>query len=152
MLVASGVPKRDREDVAQGIVLGARRSVERGMYQPDPAEPARKALRRWIAGVAWKHAGHYLDSAWVRRAVLCPEPLGLLRELAGPSLHAQVEAREVLTVLVDLPPWQLEALLVVDEPETLVAWAKARGMNPRTAASRLRSARETLSLLLRRRG
>ncbi|MGK3966698.1 RNA polymerase sigma factor [Sorangium sp. So ce118] len=152
VLIASGVPKRDRDDVAQGVLLGAWRSIERGRYKPDPEEDARKALRRWIAGITWKHAGHYVTSAWVRRAVLCPEPLGLLRETAGPSLHAQIEAREVLEALADLPPWKLEAILIVDEPESLVAWAKARGMNPSTAASRLRLARETLALLLRRRG
>ncbi|KYF62445.1 hypothetical protein BE11_21810 [Sorangium cellulosum] len=151
VLVSSGVPQRDREDVAQGIVLGAWRSVERGMYRPDPADEPRKALRRWLWGIAWKQAGHYTGSAWSRRAVLHSQPLGLLREPVGPSLEAQLQAREVLRALADLKPWQVEALLVVDQPASLVAYAKARGMSPGTAASRLRIAREALALRLRRR-
>ncbi|WP_434047124.1 MULTISPECIES: RNA polymerase sigma factor [Sorangium] len=151
VLVSSGVPKRDREDVAQGIVLGAWRSIERGMYRPDPADEPRKALRRWLFSIAWKQAGHYTGSAWSRRAVLHPSPLGMLREPVGPSLHAQIEAREVLEALADLKPWQVEALLSVDDPESLVQYAKRRGMSPGTAASRLRIAREALALKLRRR-
>ncbi|MGK3967704.1 sigma-70 family RNA polymerase sigma factor [Sorangium sp. So ce118] len=150
VLIASGVPQRDRPDVEQGIIVGAWRSVERGMYRPDPADEPRKALRRWLWGIAWRKAGHYTGSAWARRAVLHAEPLGRLREPAGVNLEAQLQARETLEALADLPDWQLEALLIVDAPESLVAWAKARGMNPGTAASRLRIAREALALRLRR--
>ncbi|WP_437513081.1 sigma-70 family RNA polymerase sigma factor [Sorangium sp. So ce1099] len=150
VLVASGVPQRDRADVEQGIIIGAWRSVERGMYRPDPADEPRKALRRWIWGIAWRKTGHYLGSAWVRRAVLHAQPLGRLHEPVGVDLHAQLQAREVLEALADLPDWQVEALLSVDAPESLVAWAKARGMHPGTAASRLRIAREALALRLRR--
>ncbi|XYI01389.1 hypothetical protein ACMHYB_17220 [Sorangium sp. So ce1128] len=35
-----------------------------------PAQDARKALRAWLYGIAWRKTGHYLHSAWVRRAVL----------------------------------------------------------------------------------
>ncbi|WP_437818231.1 hypothetical protein [Sorangium sp. So ce1078] len=45
VIIASGVPQRDRADVEQGILLGAWRAVKRGMYRPDPAQDARKALR-----------------------------------------------------------------------------------------------------------
>ncbi|WP_437304017.1 hypothetical protein [Sorangium sp. So ce388] len=74
----------------------------------------------------------------------------MLREPVGPDLEAQVAAREVLDAMTELPPWQLEALLSVDDPESLVAYAKRRRMNPSTAASRLRIAREALALKLRR--
>ncbi|WP_437925711.1 sigma-70 family RNA polymerase sigma factor [Sorangium sp. So ce291] len=150
VLVASGVPQRDRADVEQGIIIGAWRSVERGMYRPDPADEPRKALRRWLWGIAWRKTGHYLGSAWVRHVVLNAQPLGLLREPAGPSLEAQLQARETLEALADLPDWQREALLSVDAPESLVAYAQRRGMHPGTAASRLRIAREALALRLRR--
>ncbi|XXY49166.1 sigma-70 family RNA polymerase sigma factor [Sorangium sp. So ce269] len=150
VLIASGVPQRDRADVEQGIIVGAWRSVERGMYRPDPADEPRKALRRWLWGIAWRKTGHYLGSAYVRRVVLNAEPLGRLREPAGVSLEAQLQAREVLEALASLPPWQVEALLSVDDPESLVAYAKRRGMNPSTAASRLRIAREALALRLQR--
>ncbi|XXX76650.1 sigma-70 family RNA polymerase sigma factor [Sorangium sp. So ce134] len=151
VLISSGVPLRDRADVEQDILLGAWCSVKRGMYRPDPAQDARKALRAWLYGIAWRKTGHYLHSAWVRRAVLHAQPLGRLRELVGIDLHAQTEAREVLEALADLPDWQREALLSVDDPESLVAYARRRGMKPGTAASRLRIAREALALRLRRR-
>jgi RNA polymerase sigma-70 factor, ECF subfamily len=56
----------------------------------------------------------------------------------------------MLEALAELKDWQREILLAVDQPETLVAYAKARGMNPSTAASRLRIAREALAFKLRR--
>ncbi|WP_437732184.1 RNA polymerase sigma factor [Sorangium sp. So ce1335] len=150
VIVASGVPARDRADVFQNVVMGAWSSVERGMYRPDPDEDPRKALQGWLFGVTWRKVSHYVTSAWARRAVLHPEPLGLLRDPAGPSLHAQIEAREVLEALAELKPWLLEALLIVDAPETIAEYARQRGLNPHTVASRLRIARERLGLLLRR--
>ncbi|MGK3966020.1 sigma-70 family RNA polymerase sigma factor [Sorangium sp. So ce118] len=151
VIIASGVPARDRDDVEQGIVLGAWRSVERGMYRPDPADEPRKALRRWLWGIAWRKTGHYLGSAYVRRTVLNGQPFGLLQELAGPNLEAQLQARETLETLAELPLWQFDALLAVDDPEPLTEYAQRRGMNPSTAASRLRIARASLSVLLRKR-
>ncbi|MGK3994010.1 RNA polymerase sigma factor [Sorangium sp. So ce1024] len=151
VIVASGVPARDRADVFQNVVMGAWRSVKRGLYRPAPWDDPRKALRAWLYSVARHLCMHYVNSAYVRRCVLDPMPLGRLRGIVGPDLHAQIEAREVLEALADLKPWQREALLVVDQPASLVAYAKARGMSPGTAASRLRIAREALALKLRRR-
>ncbi|AGP39721.1 RNA polymerase sigma factor [Sorangium cellulosum] len=150
-LVASGVPRRDRADVVQGVVLGAWRSIKRGMYRPDPAENARQAFRKWLHGIAWRKAWHYLESAYVRHEILSAQPLGLLREVVGPSLEAQVEAREVLEALTELEPSQREILLAVDDPEPLTAYAARRGMNPATAATRLRAARRLFALQLGRR-
>ncbi|WP_437721818.1 RNA polymerase sigma factor [Sorangium sp. So ce861] len=147
-LVASGVPRRDRADVVQGVVLGAWRSIKRGMYRPDPAENARQAFRKWLHGIAWRKAWHYLESAYVRHELLSPEPLGLLREVIGPSLEAQVEAREVLEALTELEPSQRELLLAVDEPDSFCAYARRHGMNPATAATRLRNVRRLLALRL----
>lgn len=65
-------------------------------------------------------------------------------------MEAQVAARELLEALTELPPWQLEALLIVAAPETLAEYARQRGLNPHTVASRLRIAREALALRLRR--
>ncbi|WP_437305190.1 hypothetical protein [Sorangium sp. So ce388] len=62
----------------------------------------------------------------------------------------QLQARETLEALADLPDWQREILMAVDQPESLVAFARSRGMHPGTAASRLRIAREALALRLRR--
>ncbi|WP_438023569.1 sigma-70 family RNA polymerase sigma factor [Sorangium sp. So ce233] len=147
-LIASGVPKRDRADVVQGVVLGAWRSIKRGMYRPDASENARQAFRKWLRGIAWKQASHYRERAYVRYEVLSSQPFGLLREVVGPSLEAQVDAREALGVLAELKPWQREILLATDEPEPLAAYAERRGMNPSTAATRLRLAREAFALRL----
>ncbi|WP_441290214.1 RNA polymerase sigma factor [Sorangium sp. KYC3313] len=150
VIVASGVPARDRADVFQNVVMGAWRSIKRGLYRPAPWDEPRKALRGWLYSVARHLSMHHVNSAWARRAVLTEQPLGLLRDLVGPDLEAQVAAREVLDAMASLPPWQLEALLSVDSPESLVQYAKRRRMNPSTAASRLRIAREALALKLRR--
>ncbi|WP_438006421.1 sigma-70 family RNA polymerase sigma factor [Sorangium sp. So ce321] len=149
-LIASGVPARDRADVEQGILLGAWRSVRQGRYRPDPKADPRAGLRGWLYGICWRHVSHYLKSAYVRRMVLSAQPLGWLHEPVGPSLEAQVAARETLLAIESLKPWQIEALLSVDDPESLAAYARRRRMNQSTAASRLRLAREALSLRLRR--
>ncbi|WP_433936541.1 sigma-70 family RNA polymerase sigma factor [Sorangium cellulosum] len=150
VLISGGVPRRDRSDVEQQVLIGAWDSVKRGMYRPDPADEPRKALRRWLHGIAWRKVSHYVTSAYVRHVVLSTQPLGLLRESAGPSLEAQVAARETLAALAEVKPWQRDILLAVDDPRSLVAFAKAHGMHPGTAASRLRIAREALALRLRR--
>jgi RNA polymerase sigma-70 factor (ECF subfamily) len=146
----AGIPKRDRADVEAEVLLNAWNAVRRGLYRPDPKDKPRDALRKWLHGIAWRLASHYVNSAWARRAVLHAQPLGLLREPVGIDMHAQVAAREVLEAMTELPPWQVDALLSVDDPESLAAYAKRRGMNQSTAASRLRIAREALALKLRR--
>jgi RNA polymerase sigma-70 factor, ECF subfamily len=146
----AGIPKRDRRDVEAEVLLNAWNAVRRGLYRPDPRDKPRDALRKWLHGIAWRLASHYVHSAYVRRAVLHPSPLGLLREPVGVDLHAQIEAREVLDAMASLPPWQLEALLSVDDPESISAYARKHRMSPHTALSRLRIAREALALKLRR--
>ncbi|WP_438038637.1 RNA polymerase sigma factor [Sorangium sp. So ce128] len=146
----AGIPRRDRRDVEAEVLLNAWNAVRRGLYRPDPRDKPRDALRKWLHGIAWRLASHYVHSAWARRAVLHPSPLGLLREPVGVDMHAQIEAREVLDAMGELPDWQRDALLSVDSPESLVQYAKRRRMNPSTAASRLRIAREALALKLRR--
>ncbi|KYF57930.1 hypothetical protein BE08_25895 [Sorangium cellulosum] len=146
----AGIPQRDRADVEQAVVIAAWSAIRRGMFRPNPRDRPRDALRKWLHGIAWRQAAHYFESAYVRRFILDPQPLGRLREPVGPSLEAQVAAREVLEALASLPQWQVEALLAVDQPASLVQYAKDRGMSPGTAASRLRIAREALSVRLRR--
>ncbi|WP_338111428.1 sigma-70 family RNA polymerase sigma factor [Sorangium cellulosum] len=124
--------------------------MRRGVCRPDPKVEPRLALRAWLVGIGWRHASHYVTSAYVRRMVLHAQPLGLLHEPVGPSLDAQIETRETLEALPDLKPWRSEALPAVDQPPSLVQYAKARGMSAGTAASRLRIAREALALRLRR--
>ncbi|WP_434047137.1 MULTISPECIES: RNA polymerase sigma factor [Sorangium] len=146
----AGIPKRDRADVEQAVFIGAWSAIRRGGYRPDPKLKPRDALRKWLHGIAWRQASHYFESAWVRRFILDPHPLWFLGEPVGPDLHAQVEARELLRTLDELPEHHREILLAIDMPETLSAYARRRGMSPFTAASRLRIARRALMLALRR--
>lgn len=145
-----GVPNRDRADVEQVVIVAAWRAVERGLYRPNPKLKPRDALRKWLHGIAWRQASHYFGSAWVRRFALDPQPLWLVRDPVGPDLHAQIEARDLLRTVDELPERHREILLAVDMPESLSAYARQRGMSPFTAASRLRIARDTLALRLRR--
>ncbi|MGK3985540.1 hypothetical protein WME99_21015 [Sorangium sp. So ce136] len=87
----------------------------------------------------------------MRRSVLHPEPLGVLHEPVGPSLEEQIAAREALEAMTSLPDWQVEALLSVDVPESVSAYARRHRMNPHTALSRPRIARESLAVKLWRR-
>ncbi|WP_437561134.1 RNA polymerase sigma factor [Sorangium sp. So ce542] len=146
----AGIPKRDRADVEQAVFVGAWSAIRRGKYRPDPKDEPRAALRKWLHGIAWRQASHYFESAWVRRAILHAEPLGLLRGVVGPSLDAQIEARDLLRAIERLEPRHQEILLTVDAPSTLAAYAAQRGMSQGTAASRLRIARAMLALKLRR--
>ncbi|MGK3987786.1 sigma-70 family RNA polymerase sigma factor [Sorangium sp. So ce136] len=98
----AGIPKRDRRDVEAEVLLNAWNAIRRGLYRPDPRDKPRDALRKWLHGIAWRLASHYIHSAWSRRAVLHPSPLGLLREPVGPSLEAQVATRETLEALGEL--------------------------------------------------
>ncbi|KYF99039.1 hypothetical protein BE20_03480 [Sorangium cellulosum] len=136
-----GVPARDRADVEAEVFLAAWKAVRRGKYRPDPRVEPRVALRAWLRGISWRQASKYFESAWARRAILHAEPLGLLRGVVGPSLDAQVEARDLLRAIERLEPRHQEILLTVDAPETLAAYAAQRGMSQGTAASRLRIAK-----------
>ncbi|WP_437621788.1 RNA polymerase sigma factor [Sorangium sp. So ce1151] len=146
----AGIPKRDREDVEAEVFMGAWRAVRRGKYRPDPKDKPRDALRKWLHGIAWRQASKYFESAYVRRFILDPQPLGRLRGVVGPEFHAQLEARDLIRAIERLEPHHREILLAVDAPETLSAYAAQRGMSPYTAASRLRIARAMLALKIRR--
>ncbi|WP_437957328.1 sigma-70 family RNA polymerase sigma factor [Sorangium sp. So ce119] len=136
--------------VVHFVLVAAWSAIRRGKYRPDPKGKPRDALRKWLHGIAWPQAAKYLDSAYVRRFILDPQPLGRLRGIVGPSLDGQVETRDLLRAIERLEPRHREILLAVDAPETLSAYAAQRGMNPFTAASRLRITREALALRLRR--
>ncbi|WP_437776192.1 RNA polymerase sigma factor [Sorangium sp. So ce1097] len=146
----AGIPKRDRADVEQIVLVAAWRAIRSGRYRPNPKDEPRDALRKWLHGIAWRQAAKYFDSAYVRRFILDPQPLSRLRRVSGPSLDAQVEARDLLRAIERLEPRHQEILLAVDTPETLAAYAAQRGMNPFTAASRLRIARAMLALRIQR--
>ncbi|KYF70818.1 RNA polymerase sigma factor [Sorangium cellulosum] len=154
-LISCGVPARDSADVAQAVVLGAWRAIEAGRYRPDPAANARQVLRRWLRGVAWRQATHYLGSAYVRHEVLHQEPLGLLHQVVGLNLEAQLQARaemEALLALWQMPFWAREVIALAALGHGGAEIASVLHLHLGTAASRLRRARKLLARMRRRKG
>ncbi|WP_437676657.1 RNA polymerase sigma factor [Sorangium sp. So ce131] len=146
----AGIPRRDRDDVEAEVFIAAWKAVRRGKYRPDPKDKPRDAMRKWLHGIAWRQASKYFAAAYTRRIVLDPQPLGRLRGIVGVNVDAQLEARDLLRAIGRLKPEHQAILLAVDSPESMVEYARCRGMNPNSAATRLKIAREALSLSLRR--
>lgn len=144
LLRALHVPARDREDLLQTVLLGAWEAIRARRYRPDPRRHPRAALRAWLHGVVWRQVSHYRQSARIRCEILFDAPL-------APAGHAPVEiegellARAALREVAALPRGHREVLLAAAGRLSLVAWARACGMNPDSAASRLRRARRALA-------
>jgi RNA polymerase sigma-70 factor (ECF subfamily) len=138
------VPARDREDLLQTVLLGAWEAIRACRYRPGPLRHPRDALRAWLHGVVWRQVSHYRESAYVRRAILG----GALPALARQA-HVEIEggllARAALREVAALAVGHREVLHAAAGPLSLVAWARARDMNPNSAASRLRCARRALA-------
>lgn len=154
-LISCGVPARDSADVAQAVVLGAWKAIEAGRYRLDPVANARQVLRRWLRGIAWRQATHYLESAYVRHEVLHHEPLGLLRHVVVLNVEAQFQARaemEALLALWQMPFWAREVLALAALGHGGAEIASVLHLHLGTAASRLRRARKLLARMRRRKG
>ncbi|WP_438006413.1 sigma-70 family RNA polymerase sigma factor [Sorangium sp. So ce321] len=154
-LISCGVPARDSADVAQAVVLGAWQAIEADRYRPDPAVNARQVLRRWLRGVAWRQATHYLESAYVRHEVLHHEPVGPLRHVVGLNLEAQLQARaemETLLALWQMPLWAREVLALAALGHEGTEIASVLHLHRGTAVSRLRRARKLLACMRKRKG
>ncbi|WP_437278899.1 sigma-70 family RNA polymerase sigma factor [Sorangium sp. So ce375] len=144
LLRALHVPARDREDLLQTVLLGAWKAIRARRYRPDPLRPPRAAMRAWLHGVVWRQVSHYRESACVRREILCNAPLSPAGK-APVEIEGELLARAALREVTALPSGHREVLLAAAGPLSLVAWARARGMNPDSAASRLRRARRALA-------
>lgn len=141
------VPARDRKDLLQTVLLGVWEAIQACRYRPDPLRHPRHALRAWLHGIAWRQASHYRESARVRREILRGAPLTLAGE-AHVEIEGELVARAALRQVAALPRGYREVLLAAAGPLGLAAWARARGMNPASAASRLRCARRALAARL----
>ncbi|KYF53790.1 hypothetical protein BE04_13720 [Sorangium cellulosum] len=73
-VTAGGVPRRDREDVVQAVIVAAWMAVEAGRYRPDPSVAPRRALLGWLFGIVWRKVGHHVNRAWVRREIPMADP------------------------------------------------------------------------------
>lgn len=144
LLRALHVPARDREDLLQAVLLGAWEAIRARRYRPDPRRRPRAALRAWLHGVAWRQVSHYWESAYVRCEILCSAPFSPADQ-SPVEIEGGLLARAALREVAALPAAHREVLLAVAGPLSLVAWARARRMNPDSAASRLRRARRALA-------
>lgn len=144
LLRALHVPARDREDLLQAVLLGAWEAIRARRYRPDPRRRPRAALRAWLHGVAWRQVSHYRESAYVRCEILCSAPFSPADQ-SPVEIAGELLARAALREVAALPAGHREVLLAAAGPLSLVAWARACGMNPNSAASRLRRARRALA-------
>ncbi|WP_437484950.1 sigma-70 family RNA polymerase sigma factor [Sorangium sp. So ce1014] len=138
------VPARDRADLLQTVLLGAWEAIRVCRYRPDPLRHPRHAVRAWLHGIVWRQVSHYRESAYVRRAILCGAPLALDGQ-AHVEIEGELLARAALREVAALSVGHREVLLAAAGRLSLVAWARAGGMNPHSAASRLRCARRALA-------
>jgi RNA polymerase sigma-70 factor (ECF subfamily) len=129
------------------VLLGAWEAIQACRYRPDPLRHPRHALRAWLHGIAWRQASHYRESAYVRREILRGASLALAGE-AHVEIDGALLARAALRRVAALSVGHREVLLAAAGPLSLAAWARARGMNPHSAASRLRCARKALAARL----
>jgi RNA polymerase sigma-70 factor (ECF subfamily) len=144
LLRALHVPVRDREDLVQTVLLGAWEAILARRYRPDPRRHPRAALRAWLHGVVWRQVSHYRQSACIRCEILLDAPLVPAGQ-APVEIEGMLLARAALREVAALPRGHREVLLAAAGRRSLVAWARARRMNPNSAASRLRRARRALA-------
>ncbi|WP_438032324.1 RNA polymerase sigma factor [Sorangium sp. So ce204] len=143
-LIASGIPARDCEDLVQIVLVAAWKAVQSGRYRPDPQTEPRRAIQAWLHGITWRQAGHYLERACVRREVPVGEPRAFIDE-GSVDPGGRLLARAALRALAELPARHRDLLLAAAGPGSLAAYARAHGLRPATAASRLRIARRELA-------
>lgn len=134
------VPSRDRADIVQEVLLGAWQSMCAGRFQPRPGVPDAVALRRWIVGISWRHASHYVKRAHRRYEVLVPSA-GPLRQDHTPAPLEQIEARRALHDLRRVDPRLRAVLALTAEGYTITEIAAELRHNPNTVWNRLRLGR-----------
>jgi RNA polymerase sigma-70 factor, ECF subfamily len=149
-LIACGIRSRDLKDVVQIVIMEAWKAIGGGRFRPDPSLDPNLAIRRFIHGICWRQASHHRERGYVRRELPVSEPWALAEE-GYIELDAQLRARTALRALAELPERHREILIAVTDPPSLVEYARAKGINQHTAASRLRIAREAFAAKLRRR-
>jgi len=153
VLRSNGVQERDLGDVAQDVLLGAWLAVQEGRFKALPGTGAdmRKALQRWLTGIAWRQASHYRDRACNRYEVPYGRPGQLVAGEEAPPPDAQFAAREALRIAVpELPPECLEVLALSATGATTAEIAEELGIPEGTAASRRRRGRMLFAQSLRR--
>jgi RNA polymerase sigma factor (sigma-70 family) len=134
------VPSRDRADIVQEVLLGAWQSIRTGRFQPRPGVPDAVALKRWIVGISWRHASHYVKRAHHRYEVLVASA-GPLRQDHTPAPLEQLEARRALHDLRRVDPRFRAVLALAAQGYTIAEIAAELEQKPNTVWNRLRLGR-----------
>jgi RNA polymerase sigma-70 factor, ECF subfamily len=150
MLLACGVPSADVDDVLQQIALGAILSIRAGRFRPGLTPNPSQALRNWLIGIAFNVLGHYRERAHRRYEISVADAYTVA---PMPSIDPinWLDARDALGAFLELPERHRDVIAAATDGASLRAFAASRGMNPHTAATRLRAARATLRKRLARR-
>jgi RNA polymerase sigma-70 factor, ECF subfamily len=143
MLLAYGVPAADVDDVQQQIAIGAILSIRAGRFRPSLTPNQSQALRNWLIGVAFNVLGHHRERAHRRHEIPVADPYAVA---PAPSIDPsnRLDAREALRAFLELPERHREVIAAAIDSASLWSFAARRGMNPHTAATRLRVARAAL--------
>jgi len=150
VVLACGTRGADLDDVIAECIAGAWWSIQRGHFLVGPRVDPEAALRRWLAGVAWRQAAHERERAHHRREVLTPAPWPMAREQEEATSidpEDQLFAREGLRALARLPAHQ-RALLLDAASTSLAEIAVALGVSRTTARLQIASARAALAALM----
>ena len=150
VVIASRTRGADLDDVIAECIAGAWWSIQRGHFLVGPRMDPEAALRRWLAGVAWRQAAHERERAHHRREVLTPAPWAMAREqeeAASIDPEEQLFAREGLRALARLPAHQ-RALLLHAANASLTEVAVALGVSRTIVGHRLAAARAALAALM----
>ncbi len=98
------IPAQELPDLAQAVYLGAFLAMRAGRFHQGPL-PLEEAIGRWLAGISWRTAARYHESAQRRE-----RPSGVM-DIEGPDPGARLEAREALRDLSALAGKHRTALI-----------------------------------------
>lgn len=136
----AGVPAQDMEDILQEILTGAIMAIREDRYQPDPRGEPRKALRRWLAGVAFRQIGHYRTCAYRKREI--PRGTPENRSVATPPISA--EALDIIRAMAALRPELREIVKLVGLGWRVTEIAVRLAVSRDVVSSRIHAARERI--------
>jgi RNA polymerase sigma-70 factor (ECF subfamily) len=109
MLRGGGVAARDEDDLVQEVMSGAWQAMTEGRFRIERHADPRRALGRWMVGIAGHHVGHYHERAYLRYEVLRSD----LADLAGSyTIGGRLGARSALSLLALVEPKYRRALVL----------------------------------------
>jgi RNA polymerase sigma-70 factor (ECF subfamily) len=146
VLVRSGAPWRELDDLMQDCMLRAWRRIGEGGFQPlDPTRPLGENVAAWVVGIARRVASEARYTRARQREMFAQEtqrhPVDI--DAIVPSPEARAEAREELEVFarVKLSPAHREVVDLAAQGYTAKQIGELLGIPEDTASTRLKRAR-----------